>query len=375
MTHKHRWAGRLARGLVLVGSLMAAAAQAQIRVGQTAGFSGPVAAGVKETTAGARLLIDAVNQAGGLSGQRIELVSLDDKFEPALAADNARRLIEQGVVALFLSRGTPHTQAILPLLAPARIPLIAPSTGAMVLHQPVQPWIFNVRATYQREAERAIRHLSLIGIERIALVRVDDSFGADGVAGALRGFEGVGGRPVLHETFDRAKPNLAAIIPKVVQANAQAVLFIGSANAVAEGIRLLRGAGSTAQAVTLSNNASAGFIQQLGPLARGTIVSQVFPHERSLAAPMVKEAAALQKAAGGGELTPSMLEGFAAAKVLVEALRRAGPQPTREKLKTALEGFRRVDIGGLEVSFDAGDHTGLDYADLSIIDEGGKFRR
>ena len=373
MNHLHRWAC----GLVfsLAGMSGTAWAQAPIRVGQTAGFTGPVAAGVKETTEGARLLIEAVNKAGGVNGQRIELISLDDKFEPARAADNARALIDQGVVALFLNRGTPHTQAIIPLLAPARIPLIAPSTGAMVLHQPLQPWVFNVRATYQREAERAIRHLSLIGIARIALVRVDDSFGADGVAGALRGFEGVGGRPVLHETFDRSKPDLGPIIPKVVQANAQAVLFIGSASVVAEGIRLLRAAGSTAQAVTLSNNASAGFIKQLGPLARGTIVSQVFPYERSLAAPLVQEALARQKAAGGGDLTPSMLEGYAAAKVLVEALRRAGPQPTRERVKVALEGFRRVDIGGLEVSFDANDHTGLDYADLSIIDEQGKFRR
>lgn len=373
MNPLHRWACSLAFCLAwLCGT---AGAQAPIRIGQTAGFTGPVAAGVKETTAGARLVIDAVNQAGGLNGQRIELVSLDDKFEPALAAENAQALINQGVLALFLNRGTPHTQAIIPLLAPARIPLIAPSTGAMVLHAPLQPWVFNVRATYQREAERAIRHLSLIGIERIALVRVDDSFGADGAAGALRGFEAVGGRPVLNATFDRSQPDLAPLIPKVVQANAQAVLFIGSASAVAEGIRLLRAAGSTAQAVTLSNNASAGFVKQLGALARGTIVSQVFPYERSLATPMVQEAMARQKAAGGGDLTPSMLEGYAAAKVLVEALRRAGPQPTRERLKTALEGFRRVDIGGLELSFDASDHTGLDYADLSIIDEQGKFRR
>lgn len=362
--------------LVLLAALLAAgAAQAQIRVGQTAGITGPVAAGVKEITEGARLYLDAVNKAGGVAGQSIELIALDDKFEPALAAENAAKLIDQGVIALFLTRGTPHTQAVLPLLSQHRVPLIAPSTGAMVLHSPVNPWVFNVRATYQREAERAIRHLSLIGVERIALVQVDDSFGNDGATGALNGFTAVGKQPVVHEKFDRNKPDMAPIVPKVIKAEAQAVLFIGSGNMVADGVKQLRAAGSRAQVVTLSNNASAGFVKSLGDHARGTVVSQVFPYERSLAAPIVKEAIELAKATNRGEVTPAMLEGYAAAKVLVEGLKRAGPQPTRDKLKSALEGFRRVDIGGLEVSFSPTDHSGLDYADLSIVGEDGRFKR
>lgn len=351
------------------------AALAQIRIGQTAGFTGAVAAGVKETTDGAKLYLASVNEAGGVNGQPVELISLDDKFEPALAAENAKKLIDQGVTALFLTRGTPHAQAILPLLTPAKVALVAPSTGAMVLHQPVHPWVFNVRASYQREAERAIRHLSLLGIERIALVQVDDSFGADGATGALKGFEAVGRKPVAHEKFARDKPDLAPVVANVVKANAQAVMFIGSGAMVADGVKQLRAAGSRAQAVTLSNNASAGFIKSLGDHARGMVVTQVFPYERSMANLMVKEARDLLAAKGGGELTPAMLEGYAAAKVLVEGLKRAGKNPTRDGLRTALESFRKVDIGGLEVSFSATDHSGLDYADLAIVGEDGKFRR
>jgi branched-chain amino acid transport system substrate-binding protein len=351
-------------------------ASAQIVVGQTAGFSGVVAAGVKETTDGARLYLDSVNEQGGVNGQKIELVSLDDKFEPKLAAENARKLItEHKVITLFLTRGTPHTQAIVPLLAEYKVPLVAPSTGAMVLHQPVNPMIFNVRATYQREAERAIRHLSLIGLERIAILQVDDTFGADAVQGAQKGFEAVGKQPLLLEKFDRAKPDYSVAAPKIAKADAQAVLFIGSGAAVADGAKALRDAGSRAQIVTLSNNASGGFIKQLGDNARGTIVTQVFPYERSLSAPIVKEAVDLMRAKGGTEVSPAMMEGFAAAKVLVEGLRRAGANPTREKLVTALNGIRKLDIGGMEVSFSPGDHTGLDYADLSIIGQDGKFRR
>ena len=137
----------------------------------------------------------------------------------------------------------------------------------------------------------------------------------------------------------------------------------------------MRTAGSAAQIVTLSNNASSGFTKSLGANARGVIVTQVFPNERAVTYPMVKEAQELAKTKGLTEISPAMLEGFAAAKVLVEALRRAGPQPNREKVQSALEGLQKFDIGGLDISYSPTDHTGLDFTDLSIISHDGKFRR
>lgn len=360
----------------LAGLCAGGAASAQILIGQTSGFSGPVAAGVKEITDGARLYIDATNARGGVNGQLIELISLDDKFDPKLAGANAKTLIvEKNVAALFLSRGTPHTQAIMPLLSEYKVPLIAPSTGAMALHQPVHPWLFNVRATYQREAERAVQHLSLIGIDRIGIVHVDDSFGADLLEGARRGFAAAGKNPVFIEKYNREKWDFSKIAPLVASSGVQALLFIGSGNAVADGIAAIRSAGSRAQIVTNSNNASGGFVKSLGANARGTIVTQVFPYERSLAAPIVKEAHDLATAKGLDGVTPAMLEGFAAAKVLVAGLKRAGPNPTRLKIQQALDGMNRLDIGGLEISFSPTDHTGLEFVDLSIIGQDGKFRR
>jgi branched-chain amino acid transport system substrate-binding protein len=211
-----------------VGLTLSSLAAAQIKIGQTAGFTGPVASSIQETAEGARLYLDAIKQKGGIQGMSVDLVSLDDKFEPPIAAQNAKKLIDQGVVALFLTRGTPHSQAILPLLAEHKLPLIAPSTGAMVLHQPVNPWVFNVRATYQREAERTVKHLMLIGMERIAVVQVDDSFGADAAAGVAKGFAATDKQPVVHEKYARSKPDFSAIVRKVVASQAQAVLFIGS---------------------------------------------------------------------------------------------------------------------------------------------------
>ena len=349
---------------------------AQLVIGQTAGFSGPVAAGVKETTDGAKLWINAVNARGGVNGQKIELVSMDDKFEPKLAADNARKLVEErNVLALFLTRGTPHNEAIVPILDADNVPLIAPCTGSMTLHQPINRHIFNVRSTYQREAEKALDHLVALGINRIAVISADDSFGTDVQKGIARGFERAKLKPVVALTADRAKPDFGAIVPAIVRAEAQAVMWIGSGSSVSDGVKALRAAGSAAQVVTLSNNASSGFIKSMGDASRGLIVTQVFPNERSASSAFVREAMELAKAAGIDAVSPAMLEGYAGAKVLVEGLRRAGRNPTRASLQAALESIQKLDIGGLDVSYSANDHTGLEFAELSIVGADGNFHR
>jgi len=357
-------------------ALWAAPARADLLIGQTAGFTGPAAAGVKEAADGAHLVFDALNAQGGLHGQKIVLKSLDDGFEPKRSAANAATLAQDGAIALFLSRGTPHTQALLPVLAEARIPLVGPSTGAMVLHQPVNPWVFNVRTSYQRETERTVQHLTQIGVSRLAVAQVDDSFGNDAVQGALRALKARQLAAVALQKFDRDKPDLTPLIAAIVKADPQAVLTIGTGQVVADIVARLRAAGSHAQVATLSNNASAGFIKSLGAFSHGVLVSQVFPSERATVVPMVRDAAdALRAQHPGQELTPAMLEGYAAAKVLVEGLRRAGKDPSRASLQKALESMGRYDLGGLEVSFSPTDHTGLDLVDLSIIDARGHFTR
>ena len=372
-TVRPAWRRAAAALLLAVGGV---AAQAQILIGQTTAVTGPVAASVGETLVGVRLYLDHVNARGGVHGEQIRLITLDDKFEPKLAGENARQLIEEHkVAALFMSRATPHTQAILPHLAKHQIALIAPSTGAMVLHQPVNPLVFNVRSSYQAETEKAVEHLHTLTLQRIAVAHVDDSFGEDCLAGAMKGFDRLKFQPVTVIKADRAKPDYAAIVPELVAAKAQAVIWIGSSVAVSGGVKALRAAGSAAQVVTVSNNASGGFIKQLGDAAHGVIVTQVFPNVRAMGYGINREADALVKAKGDVALSPQMMEGFAGAKVLVEALRRAGPKPTRERIVAALGNMSHYDLGGLELGFGPGDRTGLNFVELSIIGSDGRFRR
>ena len=376
----HRSLGRLAASAAaaLVAFGLSAAAHADILIGQTAGFTGQVAASVKELTLGARLYIDKVNATGGVNGQKIDLQSLDDGFDPKRAARQEQRhraLVDQ---RLRVGGGTPHTQAVMPLLEKGQVPLIAPSTGAMLLHKPVNPFVFNVRSTYQREAERAVQLLLEMGNTRIALVQVNDTFGADGIAGAMAGFNDRKVKPVAHFTYEREKPDIAGVVKQLIAADPQVVLMVASQQITADTINALRAAGSRILGATLSNNASNGFVQLLGQNAAGIIVSQVFPSERSTNVPMVRELGDLVKAhpaESNGQVTPAMMEGFASAKVLVEALKRAGKDPSRAALLKVLNGMTRFDLGGMEVGYSPTDHTGTNYADIAIIDPRGRFLR
>jgi ABC-type branched-subunit amino acid transport system substrate-binding protein len=285
-------------------------------------------------------------------------------------------LIEQHkVVALFLTRGTPTTEAVIPILDEYGVPLIAPSTGAMVLHNPPKLHVFNVRTPYQLEAAKAIPQLASMGITRVGVLQTNDDFGKDTLVGAQRGFAASRLQPVFVETFERIKPDFRSIAARVAHENLQAVLMLGSGSAVESAMSAIRAAGSKAQLVALSNTASAGLVANLGANARGLIVTQVFPSERSMGVPMVRQANdLLQARSRGAELSPAMLEGFAAAKVLVEALRRAGKNPTSDSLQRALDDLH-MDLGGISIAYGPTHHTGLDTSALSIVDANGRFQR
>lgn len=243
------------------------------------------------------------------------------------------------------------------------------------MHQPVNPWVFNVRSSYQREAFKAIEHLATVSIRRIGVVHTDDSFGQDGMKGIYSGFQQANLQPAFVIKLNRDNPDYAELTRLTKQTEAQAVVFVTVSGAVVDGTRAIRAAGAHAQIVALSVAASSGFIQSMGNHAPNTIVTQVFPSERALAVPFIKQAHDLAMAKGLTSITPTMLEGFAAAKVLVEGLRRAGPKPTGVALQRSLDSLNRFDLGGLELSYSETDHTGLELTDISIVTKQGRFLR
>ncbi|CAN7692526.1 Periplasmic binding protein [compost metagenome] len=346
-----------------------------IRIGQSAGITGPVAGSVKEQIAGAQVYLRTINASGGVAGRRIELVTHDDGFDAKRTPDNVRKLIDEDkVFALFMVRGTPQNESILPIIAAQKVPLVAPLTGAITLHRPVNRYVFNVRAKYQDEVARAINHLATSGMSRIGIFYANDGFGRDVLEGYSAALQARGVQPAATASFARPMGDITQSVAAMNKANPQAVLVIGSGSEAARIIRELRRAGSEAQFVTLSNNAADSFIRELGPDARGLIITQVVPGTNSSQMTLASEYRSLAKQQGV-EPSNAGMEGFMSAKVLVEGLRRAGPDLTRERLVTALEGMRDYDLGGILISYSAERHTGSSFVEMSIVSSTGKLIR
>lgn len=352
----------------------APAALGPFKIGNSGPSSGANSASMLELLSGAKLYFAEVNRAGGIKGRQIELVQRDDNFEVPRTIANVQKLIEVDQVhALLLVRGTPHNEAILPVIDKAGVPLIGPSTGAMSLHQPVKKHVFNVRTPYRYEAQKLAELLAVLGKHRICVIHVKDSFGTDVADGLMAGLASAKLKPIHVHTFDRATADMSGFLPEVKRADPDAIVLIGAGKAVAEGIAAMRKLEIAAPVATVSNNASSGFIQSLGKNAHGVMVSQVFPDERLADIPLVLEARKLANHANV-KLTPAMMEGFAAAKVTVEALRSCRGSCSRADLHQALESLN-VDLGGMRLAYSANDHTGVEFADLSIIDRKGGFKR
>ncbi|MCY1208672.1 Periplasmic binding protein [compost metagenome] len=235
-------------------------------------------------------------------------------------------------------------------------------------------YVFNVRAKYQDEVARAINHLATSGMSRIGIFYANDGFGRDVLEGYSAALQARGVQPAATASFARPMGDITQSVAAMNKANPQAVLVIGSGSEAARIIRELRRAGSEAQFVTLSNNAADSFIRELGPDARGLIITQVVPGTNSSQMTLASEYRSLAKQQGV-EPSNAGMEGFMSAKVLVEGLRRAGPDLTRERLVTALEGMRDYDLGGILISYSAERHTGSSFVEMSIVSSTGKLIR
>lgn len=343
-----------------------------ILIGQSTGVTGLVADPVMETNEGANLFFDAVNRSGGVNGRGIKLVTIDDKFDPEPTHANAQALIEkQHVFALFQVRGTPHTEAILPLLSEYRIPLVAPGSGAAALRRPVHRWVFNVRAQYQDEVISAVRVFAAMGMRDIALFCVDDDFGKDSIEGFNRTMQEFDLAPNAAITVGRVSTNYAATAAEVMKSHPQALIVVSSSKNTVELIEALRTLGNSAQIMTLSNNSSASFAREMHELGQDIIVSQIVPAPNS-GSPLGREFEAASRNAGV-PVSYAALEGYVNAKVLVEGLRRAGHNLTREGLVHALETMDAFDLGGMVISYAHNDHSGSKYVDLTVLDKRGCF--
>jgi len=367
------WAGWVAAGEVGV-------TDKSILIGMTAPFSGPSGPYGLDMKMVINAYFRQLNEAGGVHGRRLDLRSLDDGYETERTVANTRALIAQEqVFALLAFYGSrPTTAAMDEVFGAARVPLVGTISGADSLRQsprdhPNNRYMFNVRASYANETEAIVNQLVSLGFKSIAVFYQNDGFGKSGLEGVLAALRKHNQMPSAVATVERNSADVSGAVQTIARANPQAVIMVTLYKASAAFVREMRKAKQNPQFMTLSPVGADLLVEELGNEARGIGISQVMPYPWNDTLPMVRE---YQKLLGKqGKPSYYGIEAYAMAKVLVEALRKAGKEPTREKLVAALEGMQNHDLGGYRVSYSPTDRTGSRFVDLTVIGSGGRVLR
>jgi len=342
-------------------------------LGQSAPFTGPAAQLGIQMNRGTKAYFDYVNAQGGIYGRKIELKTRDDRYEGNICADNTKKFIQEDkVFALVSYVGTPTTVAAMPIFTEAKVPLVGPFTGAEALRNPVNHYIFNVRASYFDETEKIVEQLVSTGNRKIAVFYQDDAYGQAGLKGTEIAVAKRNMKIAALGTVERNTVKVEDAVKGINAAQPDGVIMISAYTSIAEFVRQMKKAGSTTQFYNVSFVGSSALANALKDEGYGVAISQVVPFPWGPEVSVVKEYQEIMSKAGHTDYDFGSLEGFIVGKVMVEALRRAGKNLTREKLITALEDMHNVNLGGFVVSFSPTNHSGSQFVDLTMIGRQGK---
>jgi ABC-type branched-subunit amino acid transport system substrate-binding protein len=339
-THVKRVDRWLRIGWALLLSFSASAAQT-ITVGQVAPLKSPDSVG-NQMRAGIELCFDAVNRAGGIGGVPLRLVTKDRDTNAADASARTRELLrESKPVALIGLQGTQPMEALLRdgVIAEAGVPIVGIRTGAVTLHSPINPWLFHTRVNYEAEMRRIVEHMLTIGFTRFAVFHEDTAFGKEGLRHAETALADAKLTPLVIAEYAKGTVEVSAAVDAVARTQPHVVLAVGESPAVAEFHRSLRARSMRTQVVTLSTVDAAAVVKRIGAAdAHGLAIAQVVPDPASGRSAIAREiqAQARKLRPGAFALTHAAFEGYIAARVLVEALRRSGPQASPAQLRSAL---------------------------------------
>jgi branched-chain amino acid transport system substrate-binding protein len=367
--------GLAAASLLAAPTLLKAQGHNKIILGQSAAFTGPAAELGIQFHQGAKLWFEQVNAQGGVAGKTLEIKSLDDGYEPDRCAANTQKLIAEDVHALFGYIGTPTSLAALPLLTKAQVPFIAPFTGAMGLREPYNKQVFHLRASYNDETALIVRQLTNLGLKKIAVFYQNDAYGKAGLDGVLLALDKLGLKPVAQATVERNSVDVAAAVRTINAAAPDAVVQISAYKSCAAYIRTARAAGFGGTFYNVSFVGTQALADELGKDGAGVVVSQVMPSPYYPARPIAREFADAVKKAGNVQANFSSMEGYLAAKVVTEGLKRAGARAgSREALIQGIESIGSQSLGGFQVNFSAGNHVASNFVELSMLTGDGRVR-
>jgi len=360
-----------------------ALAASEIVIGQVVPLSGVIAGTGDEYASGAAAYFAGINAKGGIYGRKIRVVQKDDAYKPEATLQLTKEIIDkESPVALFGFVGTANILALNKnnVLSDNKIALLAPYTGAEDLRNPVNPYLFHSRASYTDETAKMVEHLHTIGLRKFAVFYQNDGFGKSGLAGAEAALTKLNLKAVATGNYDRSKPEeIETAAAAIAAANPDAVIMVAVNKASSALIKKLRASGNKARLFSISVVNFKELLKNTGDdLARGVGISQVMPFPYNMNSPVavVREFhSAMKQYAPAKTISYASMEGFIAAKVLVEAVKRARADPSREKVLAQLAEMRDYDAGGFKINFGGDNRVGSHFVEVTVISRDGRLLR
>jgi len=347
----------------------------RIKIGSCNALTGPASFLGMQMVIGAKAYFSMVNAQGGVNGRKLELVTKDDGYEADKAEPCWESLQKADVFAAAFFVGTPTGLKYIPLAETSHTPIVGLFTGAEALIDPVHRSIFNIRASYFDETREQVDNLwEQLGVRKIAVLYQNDPFGTTVLEGVKQALARHHSAPVALGTFERNTLAVQHGITQVRAANPEAVVLVGPYAPINAILKQAHAAGWHPRFLTVSFVGTEGLLNIGAQDTEGLIITQVMPPYDRMDLPTVQlYRQALEQYMGNTQPTFVSLEGFVDAMVLVDGLRNAGHDLTREKLVSALENIQRKDIGlgpNLQLSFSRTNHKGLNSVYVTVVKAG-----
>jgi len=357
-----------------------------IVIGQSGPFSGTLGPTGINMSLGIKIYLDSVNDQGGINGKKLVLLKKDDAYKVPETVKNIKELVaNDDVIALIGSAGSAHLAAVLKekILSEGGIAMMSPYTGSPGLRVPFENTknIFHIRAGYPEEAEGIVDQLMALRTDKIAVFHQGDAFGQFGVDGVTAALKKCGKTIVAEGSYTAnctpVDDCVKEAVKKIAAADPSAVVSWATTPYAASFVKQIRPISRIAQFMNVSVVIPSQLCTSAGPkMCRGVGIAQVMPYPYSSVLPIVKEyRTALKKFGGGVSEDYTSLEEFIGAKVLVEAIRRAGANPTRAGVYKALESMSTFDTGGFLVHFSPTNHAQSNFVEITVISKDGKLVR
>lgn len=364
----------LALAAAFAGDADAQSSTGPIIIGTSLPLTGPHASTGKELLSIMQSYVQRSNQQGGIAGRNLQLVALDDHFSASQTELNARRLVENGAVALLNCLGTSSCNAMLPTLQTSHTPLVGAMAGSGLLRESAARYVFNLRASTESEITAMVHQIQSVGQNRIALVYQSDEFGRSSLQTAHNAFRAAKLTPVSELALEADGRN-AAELGKTLSAldNLHGVIVLASAPATTALITQSRKQQVGVQFYNLAAQANQALVQGLGEHTRGVVFATLVPSPWKAAIPAVKSYQQLLSSPGQPQPSYLGLEAYLNIHTLVEGLRKAGAETSRAKLVSSLDSLGDMQYGPMRVRFAQGRHQGSGYVGLAMLNQHGGF--